>query len=308
MLTLNLVDKNGKVYRKVAPLNVVLRSDAEVAADSLTVTVDNVLMAQFSYIELYRGAELVFSGEIDEQSIAFDNGTKIKLVARSSAAKLIDNEAYPMSLTSPSAEDIFGYFAKPFGFTCLVGENKEYDGIFTVKKGLSCFEVIKKFSQAVYSSFPRCEGDVIYISGKKPQGVLNFGDGGIAFEKKKVSYLRYKRISRVLVKLSDNMSYSEQIVNSSAVDDGINRVRYLNASPESTGAFSDAQRLIDKGERQSLSVQLECPEFLGNVLGKKASVQGIDKLLYVTQVKYTLSQSGEKTILGLMRKEDYQCG
>lgn len=280
-----------------------LCKDADVPADSLELEIPHTGLPQLKTVELLRDGEAVFFGEIDEQIEEKSKNPHTELVARSSAARLIDSEAYPMSFLNPSAEDIFTRFAKPFGFTALKGENRLFNGRFTVSKGTSCFGVIKRFAAEVYSSFPRCEGDTIYIDGIKSDESIVLGERGIPFESLRISNLRCNRISEVFVKLKDGEGYTKSVKNSSASAEGICKVRYLNASLGSSANLSDADKILAEGERESFSAEVVCREFLGDALGKTAVLDDADEELYVSALRFTLNKNGGYTRLTLKRKE-----
>ncbi len=303
MLKLKAVDKNGNEVNLGTPVGVMMRCESSVPADSLLVRLTETGLEQLNSVELYRNDELIFSGEVDEQAEELSTSPYTELSARSSAGKLIDNEAYPISLENPSAEDIFRCFAKPLGFDELKGKNREYNGKFTVRKGMSCYEAVNNFSKAVYGAFPKCEGNVLYIDGKIPEGRLIFGTDGIPIESLRVSHFRCKRISEVFVKLSDDGGYTQRISNAVAQKDGVNKVRYVNASPESSKTLEDAEKIITESESKCLSVQVICYGFFGDALNKSASVSGVEDELYVDGVKYSFGKNGEYTRLSLKRKE-----
>lgn len=302
MLSVKAVDIYGNIYEG-SPLSVTLCKDMGVPADSLELSLSDIGIPQLKTLELYRDGVLAFSGEVDEQIEEISKNPHTELVARSSAARLIDSEAYPMSFVNPSAEDIFERFAKPFGFTKLLGENREYQGRFTVSKGTSCFAVIKRFAQEVYGAFPRCEGDVVYIDGIEKADTLVLGDGGVAFESLRISNLRCNRVSKVLVKLKDSEGYTKAVVNSKAEGEGIKKIRYLNAALGSSSNLSDADIILAEGEGKSFTAEVICREFLGDALGKAVEMSDINEELCVAALRYTFGKNSEYTRLTLKRKE-----
>lgn len=303
MLSVKAVDIFGNEMDLGSPLNVVLCKDFNVPADSVELSLSGTGILPLKTLELYKADVLIFSGEVDEQIEELSQNPHTELVARSSAARLIDSEAYPMSFVNPSAEDIFKYCAKPLGFNILYGENKEYLGRFTVAKGTSCFAVIKRFADEVYKGVPRCEGDAIYIDGIKNTQKIIFGGDGVAFESLRVADLRCNIVSTVLVKLKDGEGYTKAVVNSKAEAQGINRIRYLNATLGSSSSLADADRILADGESNSFYAEVLCRGFLGDALGKSAKVYKHDEELYVSALRYTFGKNGEYTKLTLKRKE-----
>lgn len=300
MLSVSATDIYGQVFELGAPLSVVLCKDIGVPADSLVIEVADVSLPSLKTLELFWGGESVFLGELDEQTEELSKNPHTELVARSSAARLIDSEAYPMSFANPSAEDIFARYAKPFGFTGLKGENLQYNGTFTVAKGTSCFAVIKRFASAVYGAFPRCEGDTLYIDGIKSDEKIVLGEGGVPFESLRVSSLRCNRVSEVFVKLRNGDGYTKAVENTAAKAEGVCKVRYLNAT---SADLTDADAILAEGESNSFSAQVICREFLGDALGKTAVLPRISEELYVSALKVTVGKNGVYTRLDLKRKE-----
>lgn len=303
MLSIKAVDILGNEVDLGSPLKATLCKDVDVPADSVELSISGTCISKLKILELYKDGALVFSGEVDEQIEEISQSPHTELVARSSAARLIDSEAYPMSFINPSAEDIFKHCAKPLGFTALFGENKEYPGRFTVAKGTSCFAVIKRFAQEVYKSMPRCEGDAIYIDGIRKTDKIIFGGEGVAFESLRVADLRCNLVSKVLIKLKDGEGYTKAVVNSKAEAEGINRTRYLNATLGSSSSLADADRILADAENKSFYAEVLCRGFFGDALGKSAEVFGLDEELYVSALRYTLEKNGEYTKLTLKRKE-----
>lgn len=303
MLSVKAVDIFGQEHCAGSPLSLTLCKDIGVPADSIELEIADVNIPQLKTLELFKDSESVFFGELDEQITEQSENPHTELVARSSASRLIDSEAYPMSFVNPSAEDIFARYAKPFGFTELKGENLQYNGRFTVSKGTSCFAVIKRFAYEVYSAFPRCEGDILYIDGIKSSERLMLGEGGVPFESLRVSNLRCNRVSEVFVKLKDGEGYITSVVNAAAKAEGIIKVRYLNAALGSSDNLATADAVIAESENSSFSAEVICREFLGDALGKTVDIPEIDEELYVSALRFTLNKNGGYTKLTLKRKE-----
>lgn len=303
MLSIKATDIKGNELFLGTPLKAVVSCDEDVPADSLELMLYAVGLGELKHVELTKDGKVVFSGEVDEQTEELCEIPKTVIVARSSAAHLIDNEAYPMSLENPSAKDMFKFFAEPFGFKKLCGVDKELNGKLTVAKGTSCFNVLKAFAKDVYGSFPRCEGDALYIDGKKGEDKLRLGFGDIPLMSLKVTRLRCNRISAIFVKTSDSEGYVNKISNPKAEAEGVDKVRYLNASTGSSKTIADADRIFEESERKSFSAVAVCGGCFADALGMTAVVNGFEEEQVVSAVKYTFGKSGEYTRLTLRRKE-----
>lgn len=302
MLSVRLTNIYGKVMEEVVPVGITFCRDEDVPADSLELVLDETDFEELVTVELFEDGVRLFSGEVDEQIKEVSKYPHTELVARSSAAKLIDNEAYPMTLINPSSEDIFNYFAKPLGFTKLVGKPSAYQGVFTISKGMSCFAVIKRFALAVYSAFPRAEEDVLYIEGKKQEE--EFDAACFAVENLRTATLRHSRISQVYLKLKEGEGYTSVVKDADACSKKISRVRYLNVTSGSSSTPADADIMLKTSSDNSFYATLSGKGFFADAAGKR--VKGIlpEESLYVSAVKCTLTKNGERTRLTLRRKEN----
>lgn len=301
MLSLKLRDINGRIYDKVTPLSMVLQKDENVPAHSLDVYVDSADFPEIVYIELLSDGIVLFEGDVDEQVLELSKSPSTFLSARSTASRLMDNEACPMTFTDPCTEDIFQRYAKPFGFNSYIGDNKVCQGRFTVSKGTSCYSVLKSFCQRVYGALPCAEGDTLRFDRDDSEDTVNLPNKDI--RKARLKTLRFKRISDVFVKTQGGRSYDSKVQNTAANNAGITRVRYLNASPSGADTLSDAYEIIRKSEQQSVLCEVEIDGFFPLYLGKKVVWDLPYEELYVASVKCSLSSSGYTTKLTLKRRE-----
>ncbi len=304
MLTVKAVDIYGNEIFAGTPLSVVLNREEDVPADSVELDFADVKLPVLKEVTLYRCGKLIFSGEVDEQIRELGEKSHTLVTARNSASRLIDNEAYPMSFINPSIEDIFARYALPFGFKRYEGENRAYQGRFTVSKGSSCFSVIKRFAKEVYGAYPACEGDTLHIEGVKSDDILLLGENGTPFESLRIVNLRCNRISGVCVKLKDGEGYSSFVADSEAENEGVSKVRYLNTASGSADTLMDADRILAEARSKSFYAQAVCRGFFGDALGKGVKVQDTDFSLYVSAVRYISGKKGEYTRLTLKRKEE----
>jgi len=303
MLSVELVDIKGNKLLLGAPMSITLDKEEDVPADGIILSIAGVGFPELMEVEVYRGETLIFRGEIDEQIEVFNEKSHTEIMARNSAARLIDSEAYPMSFINPSAQDIFDRYAKPLGFKVMSGENKEYRGRFTVNKGISCFTVIRRFANEVYRAFPKCEGDVLYIDGIKSDEILSLGGEGIPVQNMRVVNLRCNRVSRVYLKLKDGEGYNTFVSDIDAEKEGIQKVRYINVASDGSN-LKDADIIFDDAKRKSFYAEVVCRGFFGDSLGKTVHLDGLDEKYYVSSVRYISNEKGEYTKLKLLRKEE----
>lgn len=307
MLTVTLIDINGNEINNTVPLSVQIQKDEDVPADSAELRLPLVLKNQIKELYIYIDGELVFSGIADEQISEESDNPHTEISARSFAAKLIDSEAYPMSLVNPSMQDIMRLYAEPLNFKCAEGTDKALKGKFTVAKGTSCFNVIKSFCEAVYGAFPRIEENTVYPEGLSSHTELYFSNsGGIPYQSIRAAHLRCNRLSKVIAKLKDGEGYTAQVNDTEAQSAGITAVRYINAVVGASASLKDADVMLAKAKKESFYITAKCKGAYANSLGACAKVQSCDELfdtLYVSAIKYIYSDSGEYTRLTLRRKE-----
>ncbi|MBR3987850.1 MAG: hypothetical protein IKK10_00920 [Clostridia bacterium] len=302
MLKALLTDINGRVTEET-PMSIVMDIEDDVPADSVTLKIKGMGFPVLTKVELFREGTLVFSGEIDEQTEIFGKKSYTEVIARDSSARLIDSEAYPMSFVNPSAKDIFDRYAKPFGFKELKGENRIYSGRFTVEKGISCYTAIRRFAMALYSVFPKCRGDELFIEGVKSEDVLEFGKNGIPVLDMRVVHLRCNRVSRVYFKYKDGEGYNTFVSDAGAENQGINKVRYINLASDGS-SVKDADIIFDEAKKKSFYADVVCRGFLGDALGKTVLLTDNPEEYYVTSVRYTADEKGEYTKLRILKKEE----
>ena len=131
------------------PLSVELLYDRDAPADQLTA----VFPAEepweaLSVVRVFHEGKLLFGGIVDEQNaVLSESGLQVELVCRSWEALLLDNEAQPAVLRSPSLEALWEKYLKPLGLAGYAGEKGAQTGEMTVEKGMSCWEVLEGFCQ-----------------------------------------------------------------------------------------------------------------------------------------------------------------
>lgn len=300
MLSVRATDVNGTVLDDFSLMKAVLLREEDVPADSLEVRLCETGIRELARIELLKDDEVIFDGDVDEQIEEISQNSYTEIVARSIMARLIDNEAYPMTLVNPSSKDIFRYFVKPCGFDELSGEDRCYQGIFKVNKGISCYEAVKRFSLAVYGRLPCAEGKTLYMAGNEESGLEELSeDSLIGFRK---SYLRCERLSEVLLKLKDTEGYNTAVKDAEAESLGVNRVRYVNASKGSSTPAAYADEILRKSRAKSFCAQAEVVGFLSDVKGKDIRIIDTIEGVYVSGVRCVLDKNTEKTRLTLKRR------
>ena len=309
MLSFLFTDADGHEIILSSPLSLVMRMEEDVPADDLTAVFPYLNCGELAQVSVFDGSRLVFKGVVDEEEhLMSSKGEYLRISARSLAAHLLDNEAEPQSYDHPSARLIYERCASGFGLGAGDVDGSTYFGELTVTKGMSCWTAVQNFCKACYSSSPRISADGrLFMRGLVTEGTVMFGDGagGIPFvslgEKKK----RCEEISRVRIKTADSSGYRSAVENPDAVKRGVRRERYINAALTST-PIKCADTMIANGSKRAYSLSLRCPGWLGDILGRAASVSsntlGSLNGLYVSSIKYHLDSKSDYTDIELKRR------
>ena len=112
------------------PLSVELLYDRDAPADQLTA----VFPAEepweaLSVVRVFHEGKLLFGGIVDEQNaVLSESGLQVELVCRSREALLLDNEAQPAVLRSPSLEALWESISSPWGWRDMPGKRAPKQG------------------------------------------------------------------------------------------------------------------------------------------------------------------------------------
>ena len=295
MLRVIATDTKAERHSLSLPLSAVLSRDLNTPADNLTLEFPFVLERELAFIDIYYDDKKIFSGIVDEQIILLQKGVKSKLVCRSKAALLLDNEAKPQSFTDVSAKLLFERYAKPLGFNLRGAQDATLKGNFVVKKGVSCWQVLQDFSKAVWGAFG---SEIVFSDSGR----------GVAFTSFEYNRLRCKMISKVRVKVKSGEDYKVLVNSNDAQKSKVVRERYLNATELSNKTLADADRLIKASETASEKAVLTVPLCMTDVRSWSVCVESKDlgRLdgLCVTGIRYSISENEEFTRLTLKRKEN----
>ncbi len=309
MLTLSALSADGKNCSLPTPVYIELCRDEGVPADSLRLIVGSRIEDELSEIYISDEGEEIFCGVVDEQIFISYETERTEIVARSMAALLLDNEAYPANFVNPGTRVLFDRYMLPYGIEGFVGADKSLQGKFDVLKGMSCWQVAESFGKSLFGTTPWVKGKKIVFS-KREQGAQvvfsNFGEGipFTGFEHKK---LRCKLLSKIRAKTGTSREYDTVVSNPEAVNCGVVRERYLNASQFSGEYLSTAFDAINKSVQNSCVLSLKCPVQMVNSLGAQAKVEtahGDYENFRVKSLRYVLGDSGEYTRVTLCRKEN----
>ncbi len=292
-------------------LTVVMNSNIEVPADDLTVTCpyDRKLSENADFIYVYIDDELVFYGQIDEIiNVKNKAGAITKLVARSMAAVLLDNEAEPVTYVYPAAEFIFDRHLKPFGIENYEADEAPFYGNLRIDKGMTHWQVFENFCKNRFGSVPRITSDgKALFKGYDDSEIIIFSADDYRYYSVKENNKRCNLITEVRLKLDELGIYNGKIKNENKACDGITRVRYVNATAD-TSTIDTADKMITRSNSDSYNIELKCAGCCVGLIGKKAKLNdellGKKENLVVGRVKYILDKNGETSLVTL-RKEKF---
>lgn len=203
-----------------------LNRDIDAACDGLRLSfLHDAPLGEIDSIMAYENDELIFNGYVDvqRQSVG-ENGFECFVFARSSACRLVDNEASPCTYSYPTAQVLFIKNAEIFGFksalpTLFTRSN------YAVKKGTSCFGAINDFVYALAGRgiVVTPHNEVIIPSG---EGRINLDDFRIVSERRCIN--RGELISQVDYKIDGDNDYSRHAKSVFLEERGICRSKKIN--------------------------------------------------------------------------------
>lgn len=183
-------------------------------------------------IRVFDGSDCVFFGYVDTEKTTYDaQGCVGFIYARSSACLLVDNEAAPVTLISPTSTQLFETFAKEFGFKNGLGEIQG-DTVYMIPKGTSCFGAIQDFAADV-------SGAGIYVDS---DNTLRLYDNCDEIEipqdiviSASVITERGEPVSDLNYKIESSEPYRHCLTSLFLKQENISRKRYFNASSYRVG-------------------------------------------------------------------------
>ncbi|MBR5272475.1 MAG: hypothetical protein IKU25_03660 [Clostridia bacterium] len=263
---INATDVNGNSILLPTPVSMEVYASLDTPSNALVLTLPCLNpTAELTHIDVRVDGKLVFSGIVDEQTAAYcSKGCILKINARSHSALLIDNEAIPATYHTPSLADIFSKHAKSYGIKGFLGDNGVCDCDFTVKKGVSEWEVIENFCRSVLKVNPLITNDGFLDARVNRKSVhytfSNNRNGDLKFTSAKVKRQRYGTLSQVAYKLATHSDYIYACPNDDAVERKIIRRRLLNLSSNAP-EFNEyrIKSTIQKSKADSFEITIEVP-------------------------------------------------
>lgn len=285
---------SGKRLLLGEPLEASLCYDRDAPADLLRARFPaDKLWDELKEAELWEGGRLVFRGLVDEQDTELSSsGLTVELVCRSLEALLLDNEALPETITSPSLPLLEKKLLSPLGLILGEGDRERKRGRLTVKKGKSCWGVLADFCAGFLGTVPSVdpEGKVRCDGGKG--GSLELGEVLSA----KIKGLPCKEIGQVWLQ-SCRGTY-DTLYRGKRPE--ILRRRYVSME-----SGKDPKKLLAQGEQDSFLLTVTCAGALWPPRGALASVTvpgaGRFENCPVRSALYLRDRSGERTRFTLER-------
>lgn len=311
MLRYEITLKSGKIRGDLKPLAAAWKSELDVPADSLSLTLDydRELFEQAQRIRAYYNDSLIFDGQLDELArLRQGSGLILKLSARSMAAALLDNEAEPLSYRNPTAVLMYEKHLKPFGLSKDEPDAVPVIGDMRIDKGMTHWQVLEMFCKSRYGSKLRISGGgQVYLRGYNSEKFIKFGMGGEKYIYIKEYKRPHKLITEVKLKVSNTTGYLSSIKNTNPECDGIKRMRYVNAISDNS-SLNTADKIIERSNLDSYYIKLCLGGCAPDILGAKAEINdnslGEIKGLIVRELSYSLSAQGELTTV-VLGKENY---
>lgn len=240
--------------------------------------------------------EPVFTGIVDvTERNDSSAGRYVRIEARSLAGLLLDNEARPSVYGGVSVGLIFENHIRPYGIKNYHGRDIMLEGKFTVSKGMSEWQAVLDFCRQCYGTFPYVAADsTVYLEPPESGEEINFEAYSALTERRS----RCKLLSGVYIKTAASKDYESFIESETAKGAGVTAVRYLDASQSGSLPMSTAEDMLRLGEEDYYTLELTFPDCRLPLTGAAARVGKLTGL-FVSRVRYSRTQSGEKTVVQL---------
>lgn len=311
MLRFIFEDISGNKTVLSNPIYIVINQDENIPADDISVVFPYQKgINELCFLDVIDDEKTVFKGIVDEQQNIFnEKGIFIKIIARSMAAMLLDNESKPLSYNNVSTSVIFERHLKPNMIEEYIGKEVVLKDELNVLKGTTDWQVFRSFALKAFKKTPRIKADgTAYFYGAESDEKLVFSDvDGLEYNSVKENNKRCRILSDVIVKAGGNSDYNMIINNTEAKKRGINRRRYIDA--KSPDDFNTADIMLENSLDNSYEVTVVTPRRVLDKLGAKVRLEneefGIINGLYVSSIYYKLTPDKEETTLILKKEKNY---
>lgn len=297
------VGENGERFLLGDPMEASLSYDRDAPADLLRVLFPaDKLWDRLREVALLENGQTVFRGLVDEQNTRLSSkGITVELVCRSMEALLLDNEALPGVINSPSLEVLEERLLKPLGLSLGEGDRSAKRGALTISKGDSCWTALEAYCERFLGTSPWVDAQ-----------------GQVQCAGKQAETLRLSQVTEAVVELSPCKRISEVWQQSFR---GSYDTRFRNSAPGpmrrryvSRESGKDPRAVLVQGERDAFLLTVTCAgaQWPGRRASATVDVPGLGlfESCPVRGALYRRDSRGEQTRLCLEQseKEDVPCG
>lgn len=290
--------------KRLTGLRIVSGIDSPAASLSASLAPDSALPELLS-VKAYDGNRILFDGKIDSQKTAVSkDGVTVTLDARDAGALLLDNQALPCVILRAQLGTVFSRFASAYGFAYYSARPDVSIPKFTVRAGMSEWDVLANFSRRAYGVTPYVSASRVMFSrrGTNAPIVISNSGNGLRFSSISHTLSPYSVISRVYIR-DENGFYSSMVNNPSAARTQASRKRYVIPTTEYASNIGlDANQRLRRSMFEFEQLAVTLPQVLDAALGQEAEVR--DSLLsrynlMITQREYIVDANGAVTRLTL---------
>ncbi|MEE0060700.1 MAG: hypothetical protein UE295_07730 [Acutalibacteraceae bacterium] len=311
-----LTNVDTSITRLFNPYYMKIKASLSDDTDTLTVTFRGVNeYGEYKYIRVIYDEKTIFTGVIDSLVNSVNEyGKELTLNCRSMSACLLDNHLQPQNMQNITDEIIYARFLQPNKIGINNISNKSYNGVINISNNTSVYDLIKEYSQKVFSALPYVNADGVAILNSNINSSKYFFSN-TANPLTANSYYctsiitennRRNVVSKVCVKNRLNETgYNYIAKNDSALNDKIDCVRYIDATPYSGRCTYDAIRMIDSSNNNRFVCRVKCPCMVYNPVGAFAIVSVDDRLIenmIVSSVTYTYKNNKTESEIIMYRK------
>ncbi len=309
-------ETEGKLVRLYNPTYMKINLNLSNYADTLVAVFrGSTEFSTFKYLKVIFDEKVIFTGVVDSITNSVDEkGRYFSINCRSMLACLLDNHIQPQNMQNITDEILYERFLKPLKIGINSLSNIPCAGIINVGKSTNIYSVLKEYSSKVFSAIPYINSSgVVSLNGEINSNSFYFSNlhnplttnsyycKSIVLENN-----RKEVISKVYVKNSTNETgYNFVVDNENAVSNGIECVRYLDATPNSGNCIYDAYRMVDESNRKSLVCTVKAPCLVYNPIGGTAMVNmdgEVFENLIIDSASYTYGVNGIESEIKMYRK------
>lgn len=247
---------NGEMFDLPAPISIAVSCDEDAPADQY------VAVFPMEKPVLFTGIRADFSqgnynfkleGIVDSREwVRSASGCLLRVTARSRAALLLDNEAVPKTMTTPSLEKVFCEHVKPYGFTGFVGDSRSFTGELVITKGMSEWQAVEEFCMTFLHCRPYVKGNILYAGTAESPRSVGFGEE-ITYGRVAVLEEDFQRISELRIRQPHASGYKKIVYDLESRDLGIVRRRCFSQEKG-----ENEQQILAQARREAFSIEVDC--------------------------------------------------